>query len=60
MPGPSAIKFLDVLGWTHPETRVILMTSGDRVDIIAPMLGVERFIGKPVDESTLLTLITEK
>lgn len=49
MPGPSATKFLEYLGNHHPDTRVILMTASNRAEILARMLGIQKFIGKPLD-----------
>jgi DNA-binding NtrC family response regulator len=57
MPGPSATKFLDIVNWNYPGTQIILMTAGDRVDAVADTLGLQRFIGKPFDEGTLLKML---
>lgn len=57
MPGPSAIEFLDIVAMNHPNTQIILMTAGDRVDLVAATLGLHRFVGKPFDEGTLLKML---
>lgn len=49
MPGPSATKFLEYLGWHHPETKVVLMTAANRAAVLARMLGIETFIPKPLE-----------
>jgi two-component system response regulator (stage 0 sporulation protein F) len=58
MPGTSATKFLDIVTECYPETKVILITAGDRVDAVAETLGLHRFIGKPFDEGKLLNMVS--
>jgi DNA-binding NtrC family response regulator len=53
----SAIEFLDIVAMNHPNTQIILMTAGDRVDLVAATLGLHRFVGKPFDEGTLLKML---
>lgn len=57
MPGPNVTTFLDALASTNPGIEIILMTAGDRVDAVADTLGLQRYIGKPYDEATLLRML---
>jgi DNA-binding NtrC family response regulator len=57
MPGPNVIRFLDLVSYAAPQTRVVLMTAAYRVEPLARMLGLATFVAKPFDERKLLQAI---
>jgi CheY-like chemotaxis protein len=58
MPGPSATKFLEYLGNNHPDTKVILMTASNRAEILARMLGIKTYVGKPLDLNQVYEMVS--
>jgi CheY-like chemotaxis protein len=57
MPGQSASKFLYKVRTDFSAIRIILVTAGNRVAQIARMLGIDEYIGKPIQPDKLLDLI---
>ncbi len=57
MPGPNVIKFLDIVGFTSPQTRVILMTAAYRAETLARTLGIKTYLPKPFDERKILEAV---
>ena len=57
MPGPNVVKFLDIVSFTSPRTRVILMTAAYRAESLARMLGMKMFLCKPFEERRILAAL---
>ena len=57
MPGPSAFKFIEAMGLSHPSTRIILITAGDRIKVVARMLGIRDYLAKPIVADELLSAL---
>jgi CheY-like chemotaxis protein len=58
MPGMSAVKFLERISWTHPDTRVVLLTAGDNIQSVSRMLGVREYVPKPIQPDELLQVLS--
>jgi two-component system response regulator RegX3 len=59
MPGMSAIRFLNNVSSLRPRTRVILTTAGNRVQMVARMLGLRDYVAKPFDEQKLFSVLQQ-
>ncbi len=57
MPGQSASRFLQKVKSDFPNVRIILTTAGNRVETLARMLGIDEYIGKPIQPDKLLDLL---
>jgi len=57
MPGQSASKFLHRVKSDFPSIRIILTTAGHHVESVARMLGVDEYIGKPIQPDKLLAML---
>lgn len=57
MPGPSATKFLEYVGWHHPHAKIVLMTASNRAQVLARMLGIETVLPKPLELNRVLETV---
>ena len=57
MPGPSAIKFIESMGQSHPSTRIILITAANRIKAVSHMLGIRDYLAKPIIAEELLSVL---
>jgi CheY-like chemotaxis protein len=57
MPGQSASRFLNRVKTDFAHVRIVLMTAGNHVEAIARMLGIDDYIGKPIQADKLFDLL---